>query len=549
MLLIAVASQGQTVNYVSSTESFPNPERGFYHYSSTGLVSATTSYNALSASTLSTYRAQNITTVHRTFYLNQFTSSPISDAYLASMQSDFNAIRNAGLKVIIRFAYSKSETAAVLDATKDQIIAHINQVAPVISANKDVISAYQYGWIGCWGETYYSSQVTEFGNSDYENYTTSQWANRKAVMDAMLSVTPVEIPVQVRYVYHKQKMYPNGNDRIGFYNDAFLNVWGDSGTFLVNGSAAAPSTTDSNYLQTQTVNLPMTGETDALNAPRTDCANAMLEMNKYNWSLLNTDYLTANITNWTSQGCFSEIDRRLGYRFEMVSSSIDNNTLNITLQNTGFANLFKARKAYLVLRNTATNTEYSFEVASDLRAWREGSAIQISKALDMDVPTGTYQLYLNLPDPLISNPLYSIRCANVGTWDATKGYNNLNQTVSLTAGSTSTTPVVTTPTTPTVPSTGTTTTPTTTPTTGSTSTTTTTTGTTTTVTQPVQIILVSNTTIVINNLTTTNYTVRVYNLNGRLKASSTDVSGLSSGYYIVKVRANGTTYTQKIYKQ
>lgn len=549
MLLIAVAAQGQTVSYVSSTESFPNPERGFYRYSSTGLTSATTPYGALSASTLSTYRAQNITTVHRTFYLSEFVNAPISASYLSSMQSDFNAARNAGLKLIIRFAYSKSETAAVLDATKAQIIAHINQVAPLIQANKDVISIYQYGWIGCWGETYYSSQVTEFGTSDYENYTAAQWANRKEVLDAMLNTTPVEIPIQVRYLYHKQKMYPNGHDRIGFYNDAFLDAWGDSGTFFVTSATASPSATDSNYLQTQTINLPMAGETDALNAPRTDCANAMVEMNKYNWSLLNRDYLAANITNWTSQGCFSEVERRLGYRFELISSSVDNNVLNISLQNTGFANLFKARKAYLVLRNTATNAEYSYEVCSDLRAWREGGTIQISKALDMDVPTGSYQLFLNLPDPLISNPLYAIRLANVGTWDATKGYNNLNQTVSLTAGSTATTPVVTTPTDPTVSTTGSTSTNTNTTTAGSTATTTTTAGTTTATTQPVQIVLVSNTTIVINNLTTTSYTIRVYNLSGRLKATTTDISGLPSGYYIVKVKANGITYTQKIYKQ
>ena len=343
--------------------------------------------------------------------------------------------------------------------------------------------------------------------------------NRKEVLDAMIAATPIEIPVQVRYVYHKQRMYPNGNDRVGFYNDAFLDAWGDSGTFLVNGATAQPSSTDSNYLQTQTANLPMAGETDALNAPRTDCANAMLEMNKYNWSLLNKDYLVANITNWTSQGCYSDIEKKLGYRFELLNSTIANNTLTVTLQNVGFANIFKPRKAFLVMKKTTTNTEYSFEISSDLRTWRKGSPIQISKTLDMVVPNGVYQMYLNLPDPNISNPLYSIRLSNTGTWDATKGYNNLNQ--SITINSTAPNPIL-----------------------GTTSTVITTSPT-----LAVEILFLNNTTLVFTNLTTPNYTVAVYNLNGRLKASSTDLTTLRSGYYIVKLIANGTTYTKNIYKQ
>ena len=528
MLLLAFIMQGQTQNYTPSTASFPNPERGYFHYASTGLV--TSGYPALSQSTLNTYRSQNITVIQRTFYLNQFITSSISDTYLTGMQTDFTTIRNAGLKVIVRFAYSKSQTAAVLDATKSQILAHIQQVAPLIQANKDVISTYQYGWIGCWGETYYSSQLTEFGTGNTLNITDAQWANRKQILDAMLSSTPAEIPVQVRYIYAKQKMYPAGHNRIGFYNDAFLNVWGDSGTFIVSGSTGTPTTTDSNYVQTQTATLPMTGETDAINAPRTDCANAVIEMDKYNWSLLNKDYLTANITNWTSQGCFDETERRLGYRYELVSSDITNNTLTLKLQNSGYANVFKQRKAYLVLRNTSTNTDYPFEVASDLQTWTSSAQTQIVQSLNLAVPVGTYQLFLNLPDPNNANPLYSIQCANTGTWDAVNGYNNLDRTYTVTGTPTTTEPIVTAPTTGPVVTEPTTTDPT------------------PTATAAVQIILVNNSTIAVSNLPSTVYTVGVYSTSGRLKSTSLDVSNLKRGIYIVKITCNGVVYSQKISK-
>jgi hypothetical protein len=288
--------------------------------------------------------------------------------------------------------------------------------------------------------------------------------------------------------------------------------------FLVNNINSAPSPTDSNYLIAQTENLPMTGETNQVNAPRTDCANAMIELHKYNWSLMNKDYLTANITTWTSQGCFTEIERRLGYRYELLNSSFANNILTVNLQNSGYANVFKSRKAFVVLKNTTTNAEHSIEISSDLKAWKKATAIQLTKNLDGLVPNGTYQLYLNLPDPTLTNPLFSIRCANTGTWDATKGYNNLNQTVTITS-SVVTTPVITTPvvTTPVV--------------------------------LPVEILFISNTTLVLNNLPSTNYTIKVYNLNGLFKATSTDLTYLKSGYYVVKVDCNGVVYSKNIYKQ
>lgn len=527
MLLLAAAAHGQNQSYTVSTEIFPNPERGFYKYSSTGLVSSTTSYSFISASTLSSYRAQNISVIQRIFYLNQFISSPISSAYLADMQTDFNMIRNAGMKVMIRFAYSKSESAAVLDATKAQTLAHIQQVAPIILANKDIISTYQYGWIGCWGENYYTSQIAEYGNGNYTQYTTTQWANRKEVLDAMINATPVEIPVQVRYVLYKQKFYPTGHNRVGFYNDAFLGEWGDSGTFLVNNSSSAPSTIDSNYLMAQTENLPMTGETNQINAPRTDCGNSVSEMNKYNWSLINRDYLTANIANWTSNGCYAEMDRRLGYRFELVNSSFANNTLTLNLTNSGFANVYKARKAFVILKNTTTNTEYSVEISNDIRSWKKGLAIQLTKDISGLVPAGNYQLFLNLPDSNISNPLFSIRCGNAGTWDALKGYNNLNQTVAI-SGTSTTGPVVTNPivTGPVV--------------------------TNPIVTSPVlavEILFVNNSTLVLNNMPSQNYTIKVFNINGRVRARSTDLSGIRPGYYVVKVECNGIIYSKNIFKQ
>ena len=67
-------------------------------------------YIASQESTLSTYRTtENVNIVWRLWYLDDFTSSDISASYLTDIQNDFNVIRNAGYKAMIRFAYTDDQ--------------------------------------------------------------------------------------------------------------------------------------------------------------------------------------------------------------------------------------------------------------------------------------------------------------------------------------------------------------------------------------------------------------------------------------------------------
>jgi hypothetical protein len=417
----------QNVTYLPSNLVINNPEIGFYHYTSTG---SSGGYNLINQSTLEGYRTnENITVIQRQFFLRPFiTGTPITSTYLTNMQTDFNRIRAAGAKVIVRFTYTSS-SATVYQPSKNQILAHIQQLAPVINANKDVIVSIQAGFIGRYGEWYYTGS-SQFGDGNFTVLTTTQWNNRKEVMDRMVSSFDSSIPLQVRYVFAKQKMYGNTFiGRIGFYNDSFLGTWGDSGTFVVSSSQGQPSTTDVTYWQTQTVNLPVSGESNMVNSPRTDCANAILELNKFNWSLINKDYFPTVISNWQTVGCFSEIQKKLGYRYELVNSNITNNALTVNIKNTGWANVFKTRKTFLIFQNTL-GTEYKFEVSSP-NQWLEGTTKTITVPLNYNLPIGTYKLYLHIPDPNSTNVNYTIQFANINTWIPTKGYNDLFQTVTI----------------------------------------------------------------------------------------------------------------------
>ncbi len=420
--------------YTLDDSIISNPERGIYHYTSTG---SSGGYNLVSTATLTGYRtSENITVIQRQFFLIDFISGiPISATYLTNMQTDFDRIRISGLKVIARFTYT-SNTAAVYQPTKSEIIAHIDQLTSVINSNKDVIVSIQTGFIGKYGEWYYTGSL-EFGDGDYNLYTPTQWDNRKEIIDYLFSQLDSSIPLQVRSVYTKQTLYPLGNSRLGFYNDAFLNDYGDQGTFNVGSSSGTPSSIENTIFQNSANNAPNTGETNGLNSAvpsRTEGPNAVYELDYYNWSLINKDYDPTVIAGWTASGHFNTIIKNIGYRFQLNSSTFTKTGTNmnviINLTNIGYANSFKSRNAYLIFKNNSTLTTYQYQITTDVNTWY--STVELNQTFSISsLTSGTYSSYIWLPDndsTLSTRSEYSIRFSNTGTWDSLTGYNNLNQT-------------------------------------------------------------------------------------------------------------------------
>lgn len=441
-----IGAQTANVTYTASTAVISNPERGFYKYSATH----SDSYNALNQNTLINYRQnQNVTVLFRYFYLEDFTSSPISQSYLNNMQADFDKIRNAGLKAVIRFSYSDDENASPRDASKTQILAHINQIKPILQANADVIMAMQAGFIGTWGEWYYTSQA-EFGGYGYNgtSLTAANKANRKAVVDAILTALPSNRMVQLRTPIMKRDMYGNtalsatqafngtAAARIGLHNDCFLATEDDYGTY------EQPSI-DLPFLAQDSKYTPVGGETCAVNSPRSDCASALNEMAQYHWTWLNADYHPDVLSNFSDDGCMPDIQKKLGYRIEMKTGTFPTTAIagaplafTFKLRNVGFASPFNQRTAYLVLKNTVTNQVYSVALLADPRLWLGTNDITVNEAvlLPANMAQGSYKLYLHLPDAapaLAPRAEYAIRFANEGMWESTTGYNSLNQTITV----------------------------------------------------------------------------------------------------------------------
>jgi len=483
-----------TVMYETSPDDFANPERGFYRYSST----SSSNYNLLDQSTLEGYRLLHTPTnanyqiystlVFRYFFLEDFKESNISQTYLDNMSLDFETARSAGVKIIPRFAYTEEINADGCDswicppygdASKAWVITHINQLAPVLEEHKDVIAAVQMGFVGVWGENYYTDFFGDASQGpDYKLFD-NNWDDRIEVLNELLDAVPAERMVQVRYPQMKQRTVYGVNAttdsdalilaeaftqtdkaRLGFHNDCLLASADDFGTFTDYGNSSSSSISDTTnlkpYFDEDSKFVVVGGETCSDGySPQNDCASSDpsafgdTELERLHYSYLNAQFNNDVNNDWEQDGCIEAIKQRLGYRFELENGTYSDSgqpgqvfDIDIDLKNVGFASPFNERGVELMLQNTATAEVWYTPLDYDPRIWfADGSTYNMTETICIpdQIQEGTYELYLHFPDPMSSlhgKPEYSIRLANQlpdnsDVWDSAAGYNKLGQTITI----------------------------------------------------------------------------------------------------------------------
>jgi hypothetical protein len=154
------------------------------------------------------------------------------------------------------------------------------------------------------------------------------------------------------------------------------------------------------------------------------------------------------IPTWKMNGQYETIGLNLGYRFRLINASIPRALasnvkfkMSMTMKNDGWARIVNPRNVEIVFKNKSTGKKYAIKIDGDgkgNRLWLpsagETKTLKVSSNLPAGIKPGTYDMYLNMPDPypsLHDNPLYSIRLANKGIWDATTGYNSLLTSVKI----------------------------------------------------------------------------------------------------------------------
>ncbi|MBK8617608.1 MAG: DUF4832 domain-containing protein [Anaerolineales bacterium] len=401
--------------YSASDASILNPERGFF-----------TPYALPGSAGFSPVRATGNTLVHLNINFDNWRETDIPQDVLDGLQVNFDDIRDGGVKAIVRFIYNLGPYPDTEpDASKEQILRHIEQLTPLLQNNTDVIAWLEAGFIGAWGEWHTST-------NGLDNIT-----DKRDILNALVDAIPNRY-VQVRYPANIIEMYPNPADaasaRVAHHNDCFLSSNTDVGTYERDGTITIER--DQAYLAELTRFTPMSGESCAPNPPRSECAVALQEMEMLHFSAINEAYHKGILRSWEEGGCYEEISNRMGYRLALTTADfneqvVPGGVLNLTvnLENTGFASIVNERGLYVVLTGADTASPYKVKLDIDPRQWEPGTTTFTAKLhIPSNAKDGEYQLALWLPDgydSLRDNPLYAIQFANENIWDEATGLNAL----------------------------------------------------------------------------------------------------------------------------
>lgn len=474
-----------SITYTESTEDIVNPERGFFQYAEI----RASNYIPLDQATLAAYRSSqkidgaaysvSCSLVYVEYVLDSFLNSPISSSFLTNLNHDFAAARAAGVKLIPRFIYTNTTHSGNCaeqsicplygDATKAVILGHIAQLKPLLQQNADVIACMQLGFIGIYGENYYSDHFGDASANGQGKLLDENWNDRIAVLKALLAALPASRMIQVRipqlkerYVYgvsanvlsnaltEDEAFSGTDKARIGFHNDCFLSSSNDYGTYTDYGNSSTPAkdatTALRNFEMADSKFTAVGGETcDDSYSPQNDCGPtgmAQQEFANFHYSFLNSHY-NLNVNNdWVTGGCMDEIKQKMGYRLVLRKATIPvkaakTGSINIALDidNVGYASPFNQRPVQLILKNKSTGKVTAISFNTDIRKWYTGSiSLKDKLKLPGGLAAGSYDVMFNMPDnyaSLANRPEYSIRLANNDLWDTATGYNKLNASIEL----------------------------------------------------------------------------------------------------------------------
>jgi hypothetical protein len=455
--LLIVNCFAGTITYQEDNSIFPNPERG---WRGQAMPQCCDNYPdikgphaPLTVEQLLEWRnSENAITVFKDDIKIQQWESDIPQSRLDEIQSDFDAIREAGLKSIPRIVYNWGMGNE--DPGEQYIMRHLDQLEPIIKTNIDVIMAWEFGTFGGCGEAVSSPQYIDGNNNGRQSLKD----NALRIYNRIAQIVPEDRMLAAKLPAYKYDLlgwsvggstYPpeavpltaeeayDGSlrARIGWYNDNFA---GDANHW---GFFYAWPEQDKDFVENDALYVLMEGElSGSTDYNRT---NGERELKRFRFTTYQPtgDGDAEVIAAWKSSGQWDRMARNLGYRFRLIEMTVSSVLkpgatfeLRMEMANDGYARIVNARKVEVLLRNKANGNIYMVDIdhGRGNRLWLPGpgetKTLEGSAGIHPDMPEGDYEVLLNLPDPyptLHDRPEYSIRLANLEVWEEGTGYNSL----------------------------------------------------------------------------------------------------------------------------
>lgn len=409
----------RSVTFTPSDATFPNPERGFYDWAADDFG------KSIDLGVVDPAVGGGLRLFYAKVEIGAYRSTDLPKAFLDGLSTRLQQLRAHGGKAVLRFAYDYTDAGN--DAPASRIVAHVGQLKPLLAANADAIAHLQAGFIGAYGEWHSSKNSNSYGYMTNPGVTEAiADANRLLVRDALLAAAPPGMPIEFRYPGDLIKWYPSPTTepRVGMHNDCFLAGPTDTGTYEAAG--------EREYIAARSALTPFGGETCDADTPlRTACKDILAEGAKYHLSYLNQAYYKPFLDAWKAGGCFDEVARKIGYRFQLDAlaypekASRGTVTVQVRLRNVGWSRLWSARPLVVSLRSSSKSFEARSAITLNTLDAQSAASAAISVAIPVDV-AGEYEVWLSAPDVFDSNAKdarFAVRFANADVagqkWDPT----------------------------------------------------------------------------------------------------------------------------------
>jgi hypothetical protein len=317
-------------------------------------------------------------------------SQDLTEDALNVLQQTFDNIRDFGGRVIVRICYDPWYNGrSNVTPEHKWVMRHVEQLAPVLSKNTDVIVALEMGMHGAYGEMHSDTSIT------YDRVAEA--------VNLMLRSTPPELKILTRTGNYSAKVLGFDNwgvdfhidgekfaeiakakgdtmYRVGMFNDGYLGTQYDYGTWGADCKTSICREEGVAWLEKYSINTPYGGEAlttadgyQVINTPeflayegfRTHTSYLNIQWNnnlidswkKTPFKQKDFDYDPARVDSLSG---FKDINDHLGYRFVLRESWLSDTVgadgilrAKLRIQNVGFGNLTRKMKASIYIHGMA----------------------------------------------------------------------------------------------------------------------------------------------------------------------------------------------------
>lgn len=405
------------------------------------------------------YERHGLTLAQTYCYLTESCDRPIPPEKLGLLQRSLDQARKNGLKVLLRFAYEK-DTKRRAGPKAQTILDHIDQLAPIIRKNTDIIFVLQAGFVGAWGEWH---SATHIKHEDHAALAT--------IVAKVLKVLPSDRMTQVRVPKYKRWVLVQPvlgaykvvdrqiahSDlpaaRIGFHNDGFLAGRTCGGTWPEPPHYANPGNPEFDTMTAESPFVPVDGELFwSDQSGKVEGLRAAIRMRLHHYTCFSLAHSFSDregkpfsIDAWmktpltvaqlraarlpvsdgyfrdgdgkeVSRTAFEVIRDHLGYRVELQRAIFPTRVkigeelaVDVELINRGFSTFHNPRPVYLVLIGPHGEVVKLPVADADPRKWQPHEPgdqhfkplvhrLCARQALPLKLKTGSYRLGLWMPD-------------------------------------------------------------------------------------------------------------------------------------------------------